>query len=384
MTPRTHDHVIDNNFHQGQAHPSVVHIATAPSVNGTNGAYGAGGPGSGDPASEDGAYLTATYLTGSTNFVTSPISFQPPTGSMSSTSGGYSDGFQSMYSSSILLGDSTSRTTTEHQTESSLHRSNTLAASREALLQQQRYQQQQFRQFQESTECDTSSPTPSTISTKTVGVSMTTPTSSSTTTTTMNTEDISTHSVSAAQSAIALARATAQASVEPPSLPTSPSYTNTSFPLSHHLQDDYHRRERVISSQGSVFGSDLLHNGGPGGGAFSPSPITRASTSLATSHLITHDLRQTAERSHIEDGSGPVVLMAVGKTGQGKSSLLNRIMGTSELKASASVRAVTKGIAERTGWGRFEDSRRVLVTLADTPGKKRHTKTRSPRMDHLL
>jgi hypothetical protein len=30
---------------------------------------------------------------------------------------------------------------------------------------------------------------------------------------------------------------------------------------------------------------------------------------------------------------------------------------------------VTKGIAERTGWGRFEDSRRVLVTLADTPGK---------------
>lgn len=32
---------------------------------------------------------------------------------------------------------------------------------------------------------------------------------------------------------------------------------------------------------------------------------------------------------------------------------------------------MTKGIAERTGWGRFEDSRRVLVTLADTPGKSR-------------
>ncbi|KAF8923551.1 hypothetical protein BGZ58_002809, partial [Dissophora ornata] len=68
-----------------------------------------------------------------------------------------------------------------------------------------------------------------------------------------------------------------------------------------------------------------------------------------------HDVRQSSEQSHIADGSGPVVLMAIGKTGQGKSSLLNKILGTSELKASASVRAVTKGIAERSGWGRFED-----------------------------
>ncbi|KAG0297276.1 hypothetical protein BGZ98_000650, partial [Dissophora globulifera] len=104
-----------------------------------------------------------------------------------------------------------------------------------------------------------------------------------------------------------------------------------------------------------------------GGSSFFPAPITRASTAMAASHLITHDLRQTTEQSHIVDGAGPLVLMAIGKTGQGKSSLLNKIMGTNELKASASVRAVTKGIAERTGWGRFEDSRRVLVTLADTP-----------------
>ncbi|KAF9107292.1 hypothetical protein BGX27_008799 [Mortierella sp. AM989] len=105
-----------------------------------------------------------------------------------------------------------------------------------------------------------------------------------------------------------------------------------------------------------------------GGSSFFPHPVSRASTSLASSTLITHDVRQSSEQSHIIDGSGPVVLMAIGKTGQGKSSLLNKIMGTSELKASASVRAVTKGIAERSGWGRFEDSRRVLVTVADTPG----------------
>ncbi|KAF9948777.1 hypothetical protein BGZ70_002051, partial [Mortierella alpina] len=105
-----------------------------------------------------------------------------------------------------------------------------------------------------------------------------------------------------------------------------------------------------------------------GGSSFFPSPISRASTSMAAAHLVTHDVRQVSGRSHIEDGAGPLVLMAIGKTGQGKSSLLNKIMGTNELKASASVRAVTKGIAERTGWGRFEDSRRVLVTVADTPG----------------
>ncbi|KAF9432383.1 hypothetical protein BGZ76_010884 [Entomortierella beljakovae] len=104
------------------------------------------------------------------------------------------------------------------------------------------------------------------------------------------------------------------------------------------------------------------------GSTFFPNPISRASTALVNSTLITHDLRQFSETSHITEGSGPVVLMAIGKTGQGKSSLLNKIMGTSELKASASVRAVTKGIAERSGWGRFEDSRRVLVTVADTPG----------------
>ncbi|KAF9323406.1 hypothetical protein BG006_001481, partial [Podila minutissima] len=336
MTPRTQDHVVDNNY-QGQAHSSVVYISTAPSSSGA----GTGG----DRFSED-AYLSPTHLTSSANFVTSPTSLQPPA-SIMSASGVFNDGFQSTYSSSILLG------TDNHQTESHLHRSNTLAASREALLQQQRYQQQQMQQFQESSECDPNSPTPSTTTTKTVGVSSATPTTSTTTmtiTTTLNTENVSTHSASAAQSAIGLARATAQASVEPPSLPTSPSYTNTSFPLTSHFQDDHLRRERVISSQGSVFGSDLLP--GQGTGAFAPLPITRASTALAASHLITHDLRQTAERSHIEDGSGPVVLMAVGKTGQGEYNAL----------------AVTKGIAERTGWGRFEDSRRVLVTLADTPG----------------
>ncbi|KAF9179187.1 hypothetical protein BGZ50_007189 [Haplosporangium sp. Z 11] len=125
----------------------------------------------------------------------------------------------------------------------------------------------------------------------------------------------------------------------------------------------------VSNGNGGGSGNGGTHGGIAGGGSnFFPAPISRASTAMPATHLITHDIRQTSEGSHIEEGAGPLVLMAIGKTGQGKSSLLNKIMGTSELKASASVRAVTKGIAERTGWGRFEDSRRVLVTLADTPG----------------
>ncbi|KAI1314458.1 hypothetical protein EDD11_002160 [Mortierella claussenii] len=87
-----------------------------------------------------------------------------------------------------------------------------------------------------------------------------------------------------------------------------------------------------------------------------------AAAASITSPSETESPTMTPESSHIEVGPGPVVLVAIGKTGQGK------IMGTNELKASASVRAVTKGIAERSGWVRFEDNRRFLATLADTPG----------------
>ncbi|KAK3818855.1 MAG: hypothetical protein J3Q66DRAFT_338703 [Benniella sp.] len=130
-----------------------------------------------------------------------------------------------------------------------------------------------------------------------------------------------------------------------------------------------HTTPGINGGVGAFNPGHVLAGGQSGSGSgFFPMPITRASTAMAAPHLITHDVRKKTEQSHIIDGAGPMMLMAIGKTGQGKSSLLNKIMGTSELKASASVRAVTKGIAERTGWGRFEDSRRVLVTLADTPG----------------
>ncbi|KAG0297059.1 hypothetical protein BGZ98_000714 [Dissophora globulifera] len=111
-------------------------------------------------------------------------------------------------------------------------------------------------------------------------------------------------------------------------------------------------RAGTVSTAGGVTG---------GGGNFITHAVPKSKPLDATT-------LKSKEKSHIEEGPGPVVLVAIGKTGQGKSSLLNRILGTNELRASASVRAVTKGIAERTGWARFEDNKRVLVTLADTPG----------------
>ncbi|KAF9358295.1 hypothetical protein BGX26_002094 [Mortierella sp. AD094] len=175
------------------------------------------------------------------------------------------------------------------------------------------------------------------------------------------------------------------AAVEPVSSPPSTEHHASSTPTAPFSPagDLQQQQQQAVSPLDnpptSAVGSFSSANGGAqahagfggvagGGSAYFPNPVARASTSLASSTLITHDVRPFSEQAHIIDGSGPVVLMAIGKTGQGKSSLLNKIMGTRELKASASVRAVTKGIAERSGWGRFEDSRRVLVTVADTPG----------------
>ncbi|KAF9175583.1 hypothetical protein BGX21_001586 [Mortierella sp. AD011] len=123
-------------------------------------------------------------------------------------------------------------------------------------------------------------------------------------------------------------------------------------------------------------------NGRTSSGTSVDSPLSRSGTvssnAAFNANFLTHYvpkkplniLAQNPEpdNTHVGDGPGPAVLIAIGKTGHGKSSLLNRILGTKELKASASVRAVTKGIAERTGWARFEDNRRFLVTVADTPG----------------
>ncbi|KAF9282630.1 hypothetical protein BGZ88_010932 [Linnemannia elongata] len=287
-------------------------------------------------------------------FVSSPITYQPP-----AFQGFYTqDGAQQPVTAGAGVADNT-----HHSSADSLHRAKSIVnAGRETLMQQQEYQNRQMEQFRENLDS---------ISLHSNGSQQSTPHPTSTSGLSFSNGTGNQASVNANHpplaSAVAIAASLAGAN------------GSTDGPRLHDdIQTMDHQaprpRDRTISEGDSDHGSrlDLANNVGLSnaslGGSSLFSPPLRTNTNLVASNLVTHDIRQTSQRSHIEDGPGPVVLIAIGKTGQGKSSLLNKIMGTSELKASASVRAVTKGIAERSGWGRFEDSRRVLVTVADTPG----------------
>ncbi|KAG9071421.1 hypothetical protein KI688_005633 [Linnemannia hyalina] len=287
-------------------------------------------------------------------FVSSPISYQTPA-------------FQSFYTQDdaqlpVTAGAGVADNT-HHSSADSLHRAKTIVnAGRETLMQQQEYQNRQMEQFREnldsiclqSNDSQQSVPHPANDSGPSVSHGSGSQAS-------LNTN----HSPLASVVAIAASLSGTNGSTDGPRLHDDIQTMDHQVPRP---------RDRTISEGELDHGSrvDIANNVGlsnaslGGSNLFSPPP--RTNTNLVASNLVTHDIRQTSQRSHIEDGPGPVVLIAIGKTGQGKSSLLNKIMGTNELKASASVRAVTKGIAERSGWGRFEDSRRVLVTVADTPG----------------
>ncbi|CAO3643343.1 unnamed protein product [Cunninghamella echinulata] len=61
------------------------------------------------------------------------------------------------------------------------------------------------------------------------------------------------------------------------------------------------------------------------------------------------------------------VLLPIGKTGDGKSSLLNSMFGYEEFKAAATAKSVTDTVVERTGcW--TVNKLNTIVTAADTPG----------------
>ncbi|KAG0297078.1 hypothetical protein BGZ96_007779 [Linnemannia gamsii] len=288
-------------------------------------------------------------------FVSSPVTYQP-------------SAFQTFYTQEGTQQPvTTGAGATEHDSSAdSLHRAKSIVnAGRETLVQQLEYQNRQMEQFRENLDG---------ISLDSHGSQQSTPHPTNDSGSSFSNGGGSQPSLNAHPPALASAVAIA-ASLAGVNGSTDGPRLHEDIQTSTMDQPQPPRpRDRTISEGESDHGSrlDIANNVGLSaaslGGSSLFSPPLRTNTALVASNLVTHDIRQTSQRSHIEDGPGPVVLIAIGKTGQGKSSLLNKIMGTSELKASASVRAVTKGIAERSGWGRFEDSRRVLVTVADTPG----------------
>ncbi|KAG2208954.1 hypothetical protein INT47_011094 [Mucor saturninus] len=68
-----------------------------------------------------------------------------------------------------------------------------------------------------------------------------------------------------------------------------------------------------------------------------------------------------------EDPIQHLVLLPLGKTGAGKSSLLNILLGYDEFKAKAAAKSVTDCITERTGIWTI-DQTESIITVADTPG----------------
>lgn len=91
-------------------------------------------------------------------------------------------------------------------------------------------------------------------------------------------------------------------------------------------------------------------------------------TTTTTCYSNDHNVQQqifTVEPD--EDPMQHLVLLPLGKTGAGKSSLLNLIMGYDEFKAKAAAKSVTDCITERTGIWSIEQSENI-ITVADTPG----------------
>jgi hypothetical protein len=258
-------------------------------------------------------------------FVSSPVTYQP-------------SAFQTFYTQEGTQQPVTTgaEVTDHNSTADSLHRAKSVVnAGRETLVQQMEYQNRQMEQFRENMDG---------ISLDSHGSQQSTPHPTNDSSSSFSNGGGSQPSLNAHHpplvSAVAIAASLAgvNGSADGPRLHED---IQTSTMDQHQPPRP---RDRTISEGESEHGSrlDTINNVGISaaslGGSNLFSPPIRANTALVAANLVTHDIRQTSQRSHIEDGPGPVVLVAIGKTGQGKSSLLNKIMGTSELKASASVR----------------------------------------------
>ncbi|KAG2177923.1 hypothetical protein INT43_003170 [Umbelopsis isabellina] len=98
---------------------------------------------------------------------------------------------------------------------------------------------------------------------------------------------------------------------------------------------------------------------------FSSPPISQPNGNAGTLNAVmgTTSYTDNNKSSH----QNHYVMLPIGRTGHGKSSLLNSMLGYPEFKASNSVQRVTDAVTERSAIWKV-DKKRNLVTVADTPG----------------
>lgn len=98
-------------------------------------------------------------------------------------------------------------------------------------------------------------------------------------------------------------------------------------------------------------------------------PLSGAQPLFSSSNHSTESIQQIYRVEPDEDPMQHLVLLPLGKTGAGKSSLLNILLGYDEFKAKAGAKSVTDCITERTGtWTIDSNTSETIITVADTPG----------------
>lgn len=143
-------------------------------------------------------------------------------------------------------------------------------------------------------------------------------------------------------------------------------------PISQQQQDGQHLQQHPRRASESIQQlqqqKDLLSKT-----LFPYQPIMGIHPLVSTSkndHNVQQQQQQQQQIFTVEPDEDPMqhlVLLPLGKTGAGKSSLLNLMMGYDEFKAKAAAKSVTDCITERTGIWSIKQSENI-ITVADTPG----------------
>ncbi|KAM3583967.1 hypothetical protein VKS41_003930 [Umbelopsis sp. WA50703] len=135
----------------------------------------------------------------------------------------------------------------------------------------------------------------------------------------------------------------------------------------HPSQDDWYTSSPGSPSFNGVFqhgnGTSSSVNDQDQPSSSSPTGQTNGNVGSSNAVASSSSNAEASRSSH----QNHFVMLPIGRTGHGKSSLLNSILGYNEFRASNSVQPVTDAVTERSAIWKV-DRKRNLVTVADTPG----------------